>query len=238
MDLVGRTIGEVVAEDYRLGAVFKQYGLDFCCGGGKLVHEACATRGIDVDELSSALDRASRGRSGEAAPDARNWDPAFLADYIVNVHHTYVRESLPTLQFFSHKVARVHGHAAPEVVAVAEKVHALASELEVHLEREENELFPLVRHLSGKSRMGDPQSNGTGDAPLDLLRDEHEHAGETMQEIRDLTSGFTPPEWACNTFRALYAKLEEFEEDLHRHVHLENNVLFPNVLRMHAAVAG
>lgn len=212
-----RPVGEVVAEDYRRGAVFKQFGIDFCCGGGRTVEEACARKDVDIEALERALSASDLPRGEDRAPDPRSWEPAFLADYIVQVHHSYVRDSLPVLQAFSDKVARVHGNHTPELVSVNRKVQELAGEMEAHMAAEETEVFPAIK-----------AGEGAG-AALPQMEEEHEAAGGLMADIRSLTSDFVPPAEACATWRAMYAKLEEFESDLHRHVHLENNVLFPAV---------
>lgn len=225
-DLSGRPVGEVVAEDYRLGAVFKRFGIDFCCGGGLEVAEACARRGVDLDELTAALEAARSVGAESALPDTRGWPPALLADYIENVHHRYCRETLPVLREFTGKVARVHGPERPSLVEVNRLLTALADEMEAHMVSEEEELFPAIRSLTNGGEGGAP---GLPAGLLAQMEDEHETAGDLMAQIRELTQGFQAPAAACATWRAAFAKLEEFEADLHRHVHLENNVLFPAV---------
>ncbi len=236
MELSQRTVGEIVAEDYRRAGVLKRYGIDFCCGGDKTLRAACEERGVALDEVERALAQAE-DRSIAAAPArATSWSPDFLADYVVNVHHAYVRESLPVLQAFTEKVARVHGGTSPETVEIAE----LAAELGAHLDDEERALFPYVRDLVAARREGrEPErpAFGTVSDSIQELESEHEHAGALLREIRRLSGDFTPPEHACATFRAAYAKLEEFEDDLHLHVHLENNVLFPKTAALEAALA-
>ena len=233
-----RTVGEVVAEDYRLGAVFKRFGIDFCCGGGLPIEEACERQGVSYPELESALESAQPARAEGQMPDTRGWPPAFLADYIVNVHHRYCRETLPVLEQFTQKVARVHGPGRPALVALHRTLMDLSHEMEAHMTAEEEEVFPAIRApeedspgsaaAPGSAARPDPPT-APGPDLLARMEDEHETAGGLMAEIRRLSDDFTPPEGACATWRAAYAKLEEFESDLHRHVHLENNVLFPAV---------
>jgi regulator of cell morphogenesis and NO signaling len=227
-----RTVGELVAEDYRRGATFKQFGIDFCCGGGRTVAAACKKADVDPAALERALADADQRTVGVPAR-VNAWSTAFLADYIVNEHHTYVRESLPVLRAFAQKVAKVHGHARPELLGIAERVEALADELTGHLASEENEVFPRIKALAS----ADAPDVEALRALVDEMEHEHDGAGTLMREIRALSDDFTPPEWACNTYRALFAKLEEFEGDLHRHVHLENNVLFPKALAADGAPA-
>jgi regulator of cell morphogenesis and NO signaling len=234
-----RPVGEVVAEDYRRAGVFKRFGIDFCCGGGRTVQEACERKGVEYEELAQALLASTASRSGSAQPDPRGWKLDFLADYIVNVHHGYVRETLPVLLQFSQKVARVHGERRPELVAIARLVEEIAGELEQHMRKEEEILFPYIRALVAAGSAGGSvvlPGEDAADGAMRLMEEEHDHAGELMRQIRELSGDFVPPEGACNTYRASYVKLEEFEEDLHRHVHLENNLLFPGTEKLERAV--
>jgi len=234
-DLAQRTVGEVVAEDYRRAAVFERYGIDFCCGGNRSVGDACEASGVVYDDVARALDEADAAPA--AASDVRSWPLNELADHIVAVHHRYVRESLPPLLAFSEKVARVHGERHAELLEIQGLVSELAEELTRHMEAEENMLFPRVAEMAGMARAGQQPGEGRPAgaatpalaAPLDMLEDDHEHAGDMVHRIRSLSGDFTPPEDGCTTYRAFYAELAEFESDLHRHVHLENNVLFPGL---------
>jgi len=252
-DFRGRPVGEVVADDYRRAGVFKRYGIDFCCSGGRTVQEACEKKGVSYPELEAALLEASASRDGGNRPDPREWELDFLADYIASVHHAYVRANLPVLRQFARKVARVHGEHRPEVVQIAALLDELAPEMEQHMAKEEEILFPHVRALATASRQGrggaatDRPSGGespsiaastSSEEAIRLMEEEHDHAGELLRRIRELSSDYQPPEWACNTYRATYVMLEEFEEDLHRHVHLENNVLFPATAALEREVVG
>jgi regulator of cell morphogenesis and NO signaling len=188
-DLAAVKVGDLVADDFRRARVFKNHGIEFCCGGGIPLEEACARRGVDLDTVIEALGETDR-------------DP----------------ESVPALRAFTSKVARVHGDARPELHGIAERFEELAREMEEHMAFEETDLFPRIRR-------------GEFDAAEALARaeDEHVKAGELMAEIRRLSGDFTPPDWACRTYQASFANLKEFEQDLHVHVHLENNVLFPKL---------
>ena len=230
LDLCNRTVGDVVAEDYRRADIFKQYGIDFCCGGNKTVKEACEAQGIACDDILASFAAVEQEPLQPNHVNVRSWEPDFLASYIVNVHHRYVREQGAILRELTQTVARVHGETNPESVQIAGLVEELVQELEEHAEKEEKELFPYVEALCAASR-GEaslPHSAaGTVTEPITALEHEHDQAGALMHEIRTLSGGFQAPEAACNTFQVTYAKLEQFEADLHRHVHLENNVLFP-----------
>ncbi len=210
-----RTVGELVTEDYRRGITFKQFGIDFCCGGGTSIAEACAAKNVDVDTLRKALENVTESGSPGVPARAATWSPSFLADYIVNQHHAYVRERVPVLRKFTARVAAVHGHHYTELLEIRDIFTALAAELEAHMADEES-IFPEIGRADVSGRLGE-------------LEQEHAEAGEAMARIRALSSDYTPPEGACNTFRAAYAGLKEFEEDLHAHVHLENNILFPKL---------
>jgi regulator of cell morphogenesis and NO signaling len=240
--LLQRPVGEIVAEDYGRAAVLRRFGIDFCCGGGRPLGEACAARHADPEEVTAALAAhdARSTRAGDAAPA----DPADLVDHIERVHHAWVRENLPALLHFTSRVAKVHGDGWPELRTIAERTHELAVEMEDHMVDEEENLFPLIRSAHRDGGRGTDTAAALSAAALSAaalsaaalpasafveLEAEHEHAGALMRELRELTSGFTPPASACATWKAAYAKLEEFEADLHRHVHLENNVLFPAV---------
>jgi len=216
-ELRHRRIGDVVKENYARAAAFQQFGLDFCCGGGKTVEAACAANGIDAEDVLAALEVADAG-GGDSDP-ALDKTPAELAQYITEVHHGYVRRTLPALMQFSEKVARVHGATYPQLVELAGVVSEMAREMTEHMEAEETGIFA---QLTGAE---DPAAV----EGIDQLEDEHEHVGGLMRRARELTDGFRPPEGACATYRATFALLEEFESDLHRHVHLENNVLFPTL---------
>lgn len=233
-----KTVGELVAEDYRAAGVFKQYGIDFCCGGKRTVAEVCTQKGVPVAELEEKLTHLE-GHPGRQRLQFNEWAPPFLIDYIINVHHTYVQEKLPQLLEYSQKVAKVHGHAYPETITIADKLESLAEELFAHLRKEELVLFPYVKELWKAKEAGETVTAPpfqTAQNPIRMMEAEHEFAGDTMAEIRQLSGNFTPPEGACNTYRVLYALLEEFEEDLHQHVHLENNILFPQAVELEQAM--
>jgi regulator of cell morphogenesis and NO signaling len=237
-----RSVGELVAEDYRRADVFKRYGIDFCCGGNRTVRDAGAEKGIDCDELAGALAEAEQASlptaTGAPAPDVRAWPPDFLAAYITNVHHRYVRDRIPRIRELTRTIARVHGSAHPETHDIVDLFDELSTELLAHTEREERQLFPYIEALAGTSREAATAPVPTAPqeaAWIEALEDEHDHAGGLLRALRKVTNDYQVPASACNTYRITYAELEAFEADLHRHVHLENNVLFPAAARMRAA---
>ncbi|MBC5994510.1 iron-sulfur cluster repair di-iron protein [Pontibacter cellulosilyticus] len=234
----GETVGELVAKDYRKAQVFKKYGIDFCCGGKKSVKQVCAEKGISQEELEQellAMDEAEKSRE----QDYDKWGPTFLADYIVNMHHTYVREAIPVLYEYTNKIANVHGGRHPELVEVAKHFTNIANELEAHMPKEERVLFPYIKQLEEAKKNSvklDKPAFGSIQNPINMMEMEHEHAGNELEKIRELTNNYTLPADACATYTVAFKKLKEFENDLFHHIHLENNVLFPKALELEKEV--
>lgn len=222
-----QTVGELVAADYRKAEVFKRHGIDFCCGGGRTVAVACEKEGVPMDQMEQELVDAEQKNGSTEVLAFNSWDPRKLVDYILYAHHSYVRENIPLLREFTAKLARVHGHANPELVEIKSVFDALSVELEEHMVKEEEVLFPFIKQEPKQA--GQP-AFGSIENPVRMMEDEHERAGAAMAEIRRLSDNYSPPDHACTTYRVTYAKLEEFEDDLHKHVHLENNILFPKAL--------
>ena len=221
------TIGELVAKDIRKAEVFKKFGIDFCCGGKKTVDETCAKKGIDVTEVKKALDAVETRKNDQH--DFDSWKASFLSDYIVNIHHTYVSNATPILGELSKKVASRHGGEYPYLVGVSDKTEELLSELTTHMKKEEQVLFPYIKALEANGGSAATVFKTIQD-PIWMMESDHDAAGDIMRDIRALTNDYTLPEGACNSFSFLIHKLEEFENDLHTHIHLENNVLFPKAL--------
>lgn len=222
IDLKDKTIAEIVTEDISKASVFKKYNLDFCCGGGSTVENACKKANIELDKVLKDLLYDSPNNTTPNL-DFKHWNAGFLADYIVNVHHSYVTENIEIINEFAHKVAHVHGSHAPETIEIADLFSKLSRELVVHMFKEENLLFPAI-----KAKIEDPGFRYDQEV-IEILEDEHETAGDFAKKIQQLSNNFTPPEWACNTYKALYYKLNEFINDLYQHIHLENNILFHKI---------
>lgn len=226
------TIGELVKKDFRKAEVFKKYGLDFCCGGKKTLTAACKEKSLDVVQIEQEL-KSCDALQVNTSNDYDNWDIGFLADYIINQHHKYVKQAIPVLFEYTQKVARVHGERNPEAIVIAEKFLAIADELNRHMCKEEDILFPYIKHLSDASNNGmkiEPSPFGTVENPVNMMEHEHDIVGRMMEEVRGLSNNYNPPTNACTTFRLSYQKLKEFEDDLHQHIHLENNILFPKAI--------
>lgn len=239
-ELTHRTIGEIVAEDYRAAGAFKKFGLDFCCGGKRTVAEACTKKGVDVQELEQELRSALRRAAGEA--DYASWPADLLVEYIVSMHHRFVRDKLPEIESYARKVAKVHGRSYPAIEEMLEVFLRLRDEMSDHLDKEEELLFPYIKRLvEAESKGRAPEAGldeGTPAQAVAMLESEHEEAGRLMARLEELSDGFTPPEDACPTFRVYFKNLEGFRDDLHKHVHLENNILFPRALELHERLAG
>jgi regulator of cell morphogenesis and NO signaling len=233
------TIRSIVADDFRAAAVFERHGIDFCCGGHRPVAEACSELGLDPAVVARDLETAL-AQAGTDAPRFNTWDLDLLTGYIVANHHGYVRQAIDALRAHTRKVADVHGDNHPEVRAIADRFEALAAELAGHMAREEQVLFPYVNALAQSQRGGPVPSApfGTVSNPIRMMEIEHQSAGDEMASIRELSGGYVPPADACTTYRVTYQELLAFEADLHRHVHLENNILFPKALALERQVSG
>jgi regulator of cell morphogenesis and NO signaling len=218
------TVGEIVAARPLLARVFERLGIDYCCGGKQSIAAVCARRQLDVATTLTLLESAGALANGGGEVDAAAMGQAELVDHIVSCHHAYLKTELPRLVEMAERVARKHGERDTRLLEVSATVQMLAAEMLSHMHKEEFILFPLVRQIAG----GDGTANLA--APISQMEREHESAGGLTQRLRELTNGFTPEAEACNTHRALLAGLAEFEADLHRHVHKENNILFPRAL--------
>lgn len=225
------TIGDLVAEDYRTATVFRDHGIDFCCNGKRSIAEACEKQDLEPGTLIKALIRSVQHVS-EAATDFKSWPPDLLADYIEKKHHRYVTARIKEIQPLLNKVTIVHGTAHPELNEIGTLFDECALELTIHMKKEEMILFPYIRKMvaSGTSPVDAPFQ--TIQSPIAMMMREHNAEGERFRRISTLSHNYTPPADACNTYRVTYALLEEFEQDLHMHIHLENNILFVRAAEM------
>jgi regulator of cell morphogenesis and NO signaling len=223
------TVGEIVAGDYRTAKVFEAHGIDFCCGGKVAVAAICRQQGIDPVVLLQELETI-KGEQPDRSRNYSAWDLPFLADYIVNTHHAYLRENDGEIAAYARKIAAVHGQRHPEVIEIATIFAKIATDMTAHLQEEEEVLFPTLKRADAARKAGGGPTAAdreTIKASLAMLVREHEEIGDAVHTIRHLSQGYALPADACNTFMVTYQKLREFEEDLHKHVHLENNILFP-----------
>ena len=233
IDIEDKTVAEIVTENIKTADIFKKNGIDFCCGGNVNVKAVCAKKGVDYSKLEEEI--LNIGKAPTGAQDYNTWDLDFLADYIINTHHKYVAEANGLIIQYSDKVAKVHGHHYVETVEINKLFHAIASELNSHMQKEEMMLFPFIKQIAQAKKSGEPlvQSPfGSVQNPINMMEAEHTDAGEILVKIAELSNNFTPPAEACNTFKALYSKLEEYQNDLFQHIHLENNILFPKAIEL------
>lgn len=227
-----KTIGEFVAQDFRTAAIFSKYGIDFCCKGNRTIDEVCEKKEIGSDELLDQLNTvlATKGDSGI---DFKSWPLDLLADYIEKTHHRYVEEKTPVLLQFLNKLEKVHGANHPELLEINALFKGCAGELAQHMKKEELILFPFIKKMVkatiNHEAIQEP-GFGTIKNPIAMMMQEHENEGDRFVKIVSLTNNYTPPADACNTYRVTFAMLEEFEQDLHKHIHLENNILFPKAI--------
>ncbi|GAB4329601.1 MAG: iron-sulfur cluster repair di-iron protein [Candidatus Zixiibacteriota bacterium] len=222
-----QTVGEIVTQNPALSRVFEQLKIDYCCGGKLPLAEACDRQGLDLNHVVSLLE-AERGRIADQSKTVNPADMTLteLADHIEATHHAYLRAELPRLYELSKKVANVHGERDDRLRNVHATLCALAEELTSHMMKEERVLFPMIRQM--EAGVNDAAAHcGSISAPIRQMEFEHDQAGSALSDLRSLTDQFTPPEWACNTYRALLDGLQTLEQDLHQHIHKENNVLFP-----------
>ncbi|MDO6761066.1 iron-sulfur cluster repair di-iron protein [Tamlana sp. 2_MG-2023] len=229
-----KEVGQFVAEDFRTAAVFSNYGIDFCCRGNRSVEEVCEKNNIDTNELLDKLEAVTSSQNGQAI-DYKSWPLDLLADYIEKKHHRYVEEKIPVLRQFLAKLCKVHGERHPELLEINVLFMASAGELASHLKKEELVLFPFVKKMVAATLSQaavEAPHFGTVENPIAMMMEEHDNEGVRFRKIAELTNNYNPPADACNTFRVTYAMLEEFEQDLHTHIHLENNILFPQAIKL------
>ena len=229
----GETVGQIAAKDIRKAEVFRKYGIDFCCGGKKSLKQVCYEKGLKLKDVENALENVNV--TSRIVENYDRWSPDFLADYIYNKHHQYYYDEGPVINELLTKVANHHGERFPELMEVYRLYTSLSQELNEHFAKEEKVLFPFIKALVLSKQSGntqDLQNQFSLSAPIQMMENDHEAAGELLAELRTVTSQYTAPAGACNSFQFLYQKLKELEEDLHQHIHLENNILFPKALAL------
>lgn len=232
-DFLTKSLAKIVTENHKTANVFEKYQLDFCCKGKRTLQEACKENKINPVEVLSDLELAMLAAKNDAGdPDTLSLND--LSNYIVDTHHSYVRNELPLIYGYLQKVASKHGERHPELYKIFELFAAVKEEMEMHMLKEEKILFPRIREV--EKLINDSVTlhinNTFIAAPVSVMEQEHDHAGSLMAEIRELTKNYTPPTDACTTYKLSFEALKAFEQDLHQHVHLENNILFPKALKL------
>jgi regulator of cell morphogenesis and NO signaling len=232
---LGTTVRDLAVQVPGATRVFEKLGIDYCCGGGKSLHDACMGAGISLEEVMQALEHGKERYSGESAGDWQDRPLADLAAHIVEKHHGYTRAELLRLEQLAAKVAGVHGARHPELAQVLETFRGLQADLGPHMLKEEQVLFPYIAQLEQATLKRLPPPTpffGTVRNPIAMMVQEHDDAGDLLRKLRSATSEYTVPSDGCVSYKTLYQALEELERDLHQHIHLENNILFPRAVRM------
>lgn len=223
-----KMLGDIVADDFRTAEVFKNAGIDFCCGGKKTLKQACEEKALNLEVIvQQIVEQQTLPISN--AQNFKDWPLDFLCDYIVNFHHKYVFKTLPELVFYTRKIADVHGNNHAELQEVASLFGQINSELLQHLRNEEEILFPAIKQLL---KHGNDEARNIVKSEITRMNGEHEFAGSAMDKINEITGGYQVPADGCNTYMVSFKLLKQFEDDLHIHVHLENNILFPKALNL------
>lgn len=228
------TVREIALEQPATIRIFEKFGIDYCCGGRKPLAQACEERSLDLQTVLAAIESASHG-ANEPSPEWGSASLESLCEHIVRIHHEYVRREIPRLWQLAQKVVARHGDTQPELVRIQELIRQAGEDLIQHLGKEEQILFPSIVNMErNRSTCGPPSLGCFGSVrnPIRVMMAEHDAAGEAMAQMRRLSHDFTPPDGACPTYCGFYQALSEFEGDLHGHVHLENNILFPRAIEM------
>lgn len=233
-NLHNKTIGAFVAEDFRTAAVFSKYKIDFCCKGNRTIDEVCDKQEIDPKVLLKKIQQALSADDRNTI-DFNSWPLDLLADYIEKTHHRYVEEKTTIIMQFLNKLCSVHGGNHPELFKINTLFSECAGELAQHMKKEELILFPFVKKMVNtketEGALAQP-AFGTVSNPIAMMMHEHDTEGERFREIASLTNDYTVPADGCTTYRVTFAMLKEFEENLHTHIHLENNILFPKAMEL------
>jgi regulator of cell morphogenesis and NO signaling len=221
-EAVDATVAQLAISQPAALSVFEKYNIDYCCGGHQTLEEACMKKGLDPTKIRQEIYQV---QSGEYTVRPESWSSSLLVDFIIQNHHYYVAEAIPEIKMFLDKVCNVHVNDSPELLAIREDFIDLSEELTSHMQKEEFVLFPAIKALDSQNNADHPLSSAI-QSPISAMEHEHMVAGDLIKHIRLLSNDYTPPDFACPTFRITYQKLREFDNDLMRHIHLENNILF------------
>jgi len=222
-------LAQIVDENHKAAAIFEKYNLDFCCKGKRSLGAACEEKDLAAETVAEELSLLNDDQP--TGLDFNKLSLSTLADHIVSVHHDYTRQALPQIFSYLQKVSSKHGDRHNELYQVFEKFSELKDEMELHMQKEEQVLFPRIKDLENAIQNGRYRTFSI-EVPITVMEDEHEHAGNLLKEIRDLSNNYNPPPDACTTYRLSFAALQALEEDLHQHIHLENNILFPRAIKL------
>ena len=227
------SLAQIVNNNHKAASVFEKYHLDFCCKGKRSLEQACSEQQLPISLVSEDLENIFTNGNSDAAVDFEKMNLTQLSDYIVQTHHAYVKSEMPQIYAYLQKVSSKHGERHPELYKIFETFAAVKEEMEGHMKKEELILFPRMKELQklADNENANLQLNITSlQSPITVMEQEHDHAGSLLNDIRIFTNDYTPPQDACTTYRLSFAALKAFELDLHQHVHLENNILFPKAI--------
>ena len=237
MEKTKKTVGSFVTENYRTASIFDKYGIDYCCRGNRSLDEACNEVAADKQAVLNELEILTDDKPADDN-DPAHWPLDLLADYIEKKHHRYVEKAIPELFAYLEKVVNAHGSKHPEVKEIAEHFKQSAGELTKHMKKEELLLFPYIKKMVEAENHGGPRPKamfGNVQNPIAMMMQEHENEGERFRLIAGLSNNYEAPADGCNTYRVTYGLLKAFQDDLHRHIHLENNILFPKAIAVEAS---
>lgn len=226
--IASATVAALAIENPHAIEIFKKYNIDFCCGGQRPFDQVCREMDLNAAQILEEIDLV-QDKATEEHLRFNSWSAAFLTDYIVENHHQYVKSAIPELLRLLAKTAVAHGEEDVELISIHEKFNLLSEELLNHLEKEEKVLFPMIKELKAQTGRNENAQAETLETPIQVMLAEHDTAGELIQSIRFLSNNYTVPAHACPTYTITYKKLKEFDDDLMKHIHLENNILFKKV---------
>ncbi|MCF7922004.1 MAG: iron-sulfur cluster repair di-iron protein [Candidatus Marinimicrobia bacterium] len=235
-----KSVGQLVSDDFRSASVFKSFDIDYCCGGKKTLEQACKENDLEIVGVVTALNEVVKQPKGSGI-DYRQWKLDFLCDYIVNTHHAYVNNAIDQISMDIVKVLRAHGSPHPELLEIKACFDQLSSELTTHMKKEEIILFPYIKKMVQDQNSNQNPSRppfGSIQNPINAMETEHVGAGKLIARIRNLSNDYTVPADGCTTYGVTLAGLHQFEEDLHQHIHLENNILFPSAIKLEKEIFG
>ncbi len=229
-----QNIGEIVANDYRTAPVFKKYNIDFCCNGNRSLETVCKEVNLDFNSVWSELQTCTKSDANNAT-DFQTWSIALLAEYVEKKHHKYVEKKIVEIKPYLTKICSVHGNHHPELLEINALFNDCAEELTTHMKKEELLLFPYIKklvRLKEDNINATPPPFGTVQNPIAMMHQEHDNEGERFRKIAALSNNYTLPADGCNTYSVALGLLKEFEDDLHLHIHLENNIMFPKAIAL------
>ena len=235
-ELFSKTLAQIVNENHEAATIFEKYDLDFCCKGKRSLEDACAERQLPAETIAGELSAVLTSNK----PSSVDFDTlplSDLADHIVSTHHDRTRRELPQILYYLAKVSSKHGDRHGELIKIFEKFSELRDEMVMHMQKEESILFPRIKKLE-EAHQNSQRHAFSLQIPINVMEDEHEHAGNLFKEIRSLSDNYTPPADACTTYRLSFAALQALEADLHQHIHLENNILFPRAIKLSESEQG